>query len=104
MRLHKEAFGAIVQIKVESITEKFENIGAVVSSKLIELQKSLSPALVEEILKLEAFKDIKQPIVSIILTKVFKVCVKNANCCICTLREKCPNTEFFLVCIFLCSD
>ena len=44
MRLHKEAFGAIVQTNVESITENFENIGAVVSSKLIEL--------VEKILKL----------------------------------------------------
>ena len=34
------------------------------SSKLIELRKSLSPALLDEILKLEAFKDIKQHIVS----------------------------------------
>ena len=76
MRLHKGAFGAIIQIKVESIIEKFENIDAVVSSKLMELQKSLSPALVEEILKLEAFKDIKQPIVSTILTKMFKGCQK----------------------------
>ena len=32
MRLHKEPFGAIVQINEESITENFENIGAVVSS------------------------------------------------------------------------
>ena len=39
------------------------------SSKLIELQKSQSPALVEVILKLEAFEDIKQPIVSIIVTE-----------------------------------
>ena len=38
MRLHKEAFGAIVQTNAESITKKFENIGAVVSSKLIEFQ------------------------------------------------------------------
>ena len=76
MHLHKEAFEAIVQANVESIPENFESIGtvvishwklenidAVVSNKLIELRKSPSLALVEEILKLEAFKDIKQPIV-----------------------------------------
>ena len=40
MRLHKEAFGAIVQANVESFTENFKNIGAVESSKLIELRKS----------------------------------------------------------------
>ena len=32
MHLHKEAFGAVVQV-VESITEHFKNIGAAVSSK-----------------------------------------------------------------------
>ena len=94
MRLYKEAFGAIVQINVESITENFENIGPVVSSKLIELRKSLSPALVEEILKLEAFKNIKQHIVSTTVTesqmtnhKVFEGFVKNATCCICSKRS-----------------
>ena len=39
------------------------------SSKLIELRKSALPALVEEILKLEAFKDITQYIVSITVTE-----------------------------------
>ena len=38
------------------------------SSKLIELRKSPSPALVREILKLKAFKDIKQHILSTIVT------------------------------------
>ena len=52
MNLHTEAFGAIVQTNVESINENFANIGAVVSSMLIELRKSPSPALVEEILKM----------------------------------------------------
>ena len=56
MALQKDVFRAIVQTNVESITENF--VGAVVSSKLIELRKSSSPALVEEILKQEAFKDI----------------------------------------------
>ena len=58
--MHKEAFGAIVQKNVESVTKNFENTGAPVSSKLVELRKSPSPALVEKILKLEAFEDIKQ--------------------------------------------
>ena len=49
MCLRKEAFGAIVQTNVESITENFENISAVLSSKLIQLQNSPSPALFEEI-------------------------------------------------------
>ena len=39
------------------------------SSKLIELGKSPSPALVEQILKLEDFKDIKQHIVSTTVTE-----------------------------------
>ena len=56
MALQKDVFRAIVQTNVESITKNF--VGAVVSSKLIELRKSSSPALVEEILKQEAFKDI----------------------------------------------
>ena len=66
VRLHKEAFGAIVQTNVESITE---NIGDVVSSKPIELQQSPSPALLKEIMKLEAFKDIKQHTVSTTVTE-----------------------------------
>ena len=70
MCLHKEAFGALVQTNVESITEIFENIGTVVSSKLIGLRKTLlSYALVQEKLKLETFKDIKQPIVSTVVTE-----------------------------------
>ena len=36
MHLHKEIFRAIFQTNVESITGNFENISAVVSSKLIE--------------------------------------------------------------------
>ena len=56
MALQKDVFRAIVQTNVESITKNF--VGAAVSSKLIELRKSSSPALVEEILKQEAFKDI----------------------------------------------
>ena len=69
MYLHKEAFGALVQTNVESITEIFENIGTVVSSKLIGLRKTLSYAPVQEKLKLETFKDIKQPIVSTVVTE-----------------------------------
>ena len=64
MRLHKEALRAIVQTNVESLTENFKNIGAAESSKPTELRKSSRPALFEEILKLGAFKDIKQHIVS----------------------------------------
>ena len=69
MRLHNEAYGVTVQTNVESITENLENTGAVMSSKLIELRNSQPPALVEEILKLEAFKDIKQHIVSTTVTE-----------------------------------
>ena len=69
MRWHKESFGAIVQKNVKSITRNFENIGTAMSSKLIELRKSPSPALVEQILKLEDFKDIKQHIVSTTVTE-----------------------------------
>ena len=53
----------------ESITENFENTGAVVSSKLIEIRKLPSPALFKIILKLEAFKDTKQHIVSTTITE-----------------------------------
>ena len=67
--LHKEAFGAIVKTIVESITENLENIGGAVSSKLIELRKSPSPTLVDEILKLEAFKNMKHHIVSTTVTE-----------------------------------
>ena len=58
-----------VQANIELVNENFENIGVVVSSKLIELRKSPSPALVEEILKLEASKDIKQHTVSTTVTE-----------------------------------
>ena len=75
MHLHKEAFGAIVQTNVESVTENFENIGAVVSSLLIEL-----PALVELILKLEAFKDITQHIVSTVTESHLSLkCLKHVS-------------------------
>ena len=66
---HEEAFEAIVQTNVESIAENFENIGGVVSRKLMELQKLPSPALVKKLLKLEAFTDIKQHIVSTTVTE-----------------------------------
>ena len=66
---HEEAFEAIVQTNVESIAENFENIGGVVSRKLMELQKLPSPALIKKLLKLEAFTDIKQHIVSATVTE-----------------------------------
>ena len=64
----KHLFGAIDRTKVEWSTENFENVGAV-SSKLIELRKSPSPALIKEILKLEACKVIKQHVVSTPVTE-----------------------------------
>ena len=60
MRLHKETFAAIVQIEVESHSK---NTDVLLLSKLTELGKSPSPALTEEIMKLDAFKDIKQHII-----------------------------------------
>ena len=51
----------IFQTKVELHTK---NIDPFILSKLIELRKSPLPALVKEIIKLDAFKDIKQHIVS----------------------------------------
>ena len=64
MLLHKKGLGAIAQTNVESLTENFKNIGTVESRKLIELGKSSSSALLEEIFKPKAFKDIKLHIVS----------------------------------------
>ena len=61
MHFLKEVLAAIVQIKVESLNK---NNDPLLLSKLIELQKSPSPALVEEIMKLDVFKDIKQHVVS----------------------------------------
>ena len=56
MCLHIEASGAIVQTNVEQITGNFENIGTVESSNVTELWEL---AVVEEILKLEAFNPFK---------------------------------------------
>ena len=69
MTLHNEGFRAIIQTNVESITEDLENIGDAESSKVRESRKLSSPALVEQILKLEAFKEIKQYTVSITVTE-----------------------------------
>ena len=55
MRSHKEAFAAIVQINEDSHTKKNDLL---LLSKLMELQKSPLPALVKEIMKLDAFKDL----------------------------------------------
>ena len=52
--LHKEGFAAILQIKVESHTK---NIDPLLLSKQTELRKSPSPALVEEVMKQDTFKD-----------------------------------------------
>lgn len=76
MHLHKEIFGAIVQINVESITK---NLAAVVSSKLTELKEPTLLALAEEMLKLEAFKDIKQHIVSLTVSPVWEVDLNSIN-------------------------
>ena len=75
-----------VQANVELVNENFENIGVVVSSKLIELRKSPSPALIEEILKLEASKDIKQHTVSTTVTEA-QQCADSASCCFCSKRS-----------------
>ena len=56
MHLRKEVFVAIVRTKVESHTK---NIESFLLSRLKEFRKSSSPALVEEIMKLDAFRDIK---------------------------------------------
>ena len=61
MCLHKEAFAAIVQTKVESHTKYIDPLLLI---KLLKLRKSSSPALVEDIMRLDDFKDIKQCIVS----------------------------------------
>ena len=53
--LHEEAFVVIAQTKVESQTK---NIGPLLLSNLIELRKSLFPALAEEKMTMETFKDI----------------------------------------------
>ena len=47
MRWHKEAFGAVVEKNIESIIGNFEDNGAAILSKLIDVRKSPSPALVE---------------------------------------------------------
>lgn len=60
MSLHMAVITAIVQRKVEWLTENFRNIVAILLSKLIKLRKSPSPTLVEETLKLDTFKDIMQ--------------------------------------------
>ena len=60
---HREAFAAIHSIKVELLTENFQNITTVLKSKKIVLQKSLSHALVKEIMTLNAFKGISQQVV-----------------------------------------
>ena len=89
----RKQFEAIIQTNAESITENFTNSGTAMSSMLIVLQKSLSPALVEEILKLKPFKDIKQLCCTYKLYwisdghKVFEGCVNNASCCICGKRN-----------------
>ena len=55
MLLLKEAFAVIAQTKVESQTK---NIDPLLLSKLTELRKSLFPALAEEKMTMETFKDI----------------------------------------------
>ena len=55
MLLLKEAFAVIAQTKVESQTK---NIEPLLLSKLTELRKSLFPALAEEKMTMETFKDI----------------------------------------------
>ena len=57
---HREAFAAIRSTKVELLPENFQNITTVLLSKKIVLQKSLSHALVKEIMTLDAFKGITQ--------------------------------------------
>ena len=59
MLLHKEAFAVMAQTKVESHTK---NIDPLLLSKLTEVRKSLLPALAEEKMTMETFKDIKQHI------------------------------------------
>ena len=106
MRLYKEAFGAIVQTNVESITENLKNIGAVVSSKLIELWKS--PSLARKNIKRRNWshrskkywnsrpsktssnilhQQLESKLVKISNDhKVFERCVNNASCCLCSKR------------------
>ena len=59
---HREAFAAIRSTKVELLTENFQNITTVLLSKKIVLLKSLSHALVKEIMTLDA-KGITQQVV-----------------------------------------
>ena len=87
---HREAFAAIRSTKVELLTENFQNITTVLLSKKIVLQKSLSHALVKEIMTLDA-KGITQQVVYNeyrILNhhEVFEGCVKNASFFSCSKR------------------
>ena len=49
MHLHKEAFGAVVQTNVESITEHFKNLDAAVSSKCSVSSSGVHSVLSNEI-------------------------------------------------------
>ena len=49
MHLHKEAFGAVVQTNVESITEHFKNLDAAVSSKYSVSSSGVHSVLSNEI-------------------------------------------------------
>ena len=56
MRLHKEGFDALAQIRIESITNNYSTLDPVLQSCIIDLCKKLSGKLVSEVLATNEFK------------------------------------------------
>ena len=65
MRIHKEAFEAIVQTRVESLTSNYEEINSELLSELRELRCNPSADILERIVDMDEYQTLKTEIVKV---------------------------------------
>ena len=64
MRLHKEAFDALVQLRVDNITKNFQNIDHRLLTNLITLRESPSDKTLEQVTNMKEYKELVNNILS----------------------------------------
>ena len=64
MRVHKEAFDAIVQTRVEKLTSGYKNIDSTLSAALLDLRRKPSRTNINQVLEMKEFVSLHNRIIA----------------------------------------
>ena len=62
MRIHKEAFDALVQLRAENITDSYSTISSELADILLSFYENPSPEILKDTIKSDEFQSLKSQI------------------------------------------